>query len=72
MQRTAAMNSAGIGLGLTIVKQIIERSGGKIQASSPGPDQGSLFSFDMKMRSALPNSSNIQIMPAELPAIELV
>jgi len=26
----------------------------------------------MKMRSTLPNSSNIQIMPAELPAIESI
>ena len=38
LQRTAAMNDAGIGLGLTIVKQIVECAGGKIQASSPGLD----------------------------------
>ena len=30
LHRTAEMNSEGIGLGLTIVKQIIEKSGGTI------------------------------------------
>lgn len=30
LQRTAAINHAGIGLGLTIVKQIVECAGGKI------------------------------------------
>ena len=49
LHRTAAMNSAGIGLGLTIVKQIVEQTGGSIKVSSAGPDCGSLFKFDMVM-----------------------
>ena len=32
LHRTSEMNSGGIGLGLTIVKNIIEKSGGQIQA----------------------------------------
>ena len=51
LQRTAQMNSAGIGLGLTIVKQIVEDSGGAVGVESEGPGRGSLFSFTMKMNS---------------------
>lgn len=32
LERTAAQNSEGIGLGLTIVKQIVQKSGGAISA----------------------------------------
>ena len=45
------MNSDGIGLGLTIVKQIVEASGGSISVYSEGIGQGSLFKFNMKMNS---------------------
>ena len=34
LHRTANMNSDGIGLGLTIVKQIVEKSGGKVSVKS--------------------------------------
>ena len=43
------MNTRGIGLGLSIVKQIVEQSGGKLSAHSDGPNHGSLFCFSMKM-----------------------
>ena len=47
--RTADMNTRGIGLGLSIVKQIVEQSGGKISVHSDGPGNGSLFCFSMQM-----------------------
>ena len=50
LRRTAEMNSAGIGLGLTIVKQIVESSEGSIAVDSPGVGLGSLFFFTMKMK----------------------
>lgn len=49
LKRTAAQNSDGIGLGLTIVKQIVEQSGGTVSAESDGPNKGSVFIFCMKM-----------------------
>ena len=49
LQRTAEMNSEGIGLGLTIVKQIVESSGGAVGVESEGANCGSLFCFSMQM-----------------------
>ena len=44
------MNSEGIGLGLNIVKQIIELSSGEISVHSDGLGKGSTFTFSMKMK----------------------
>ena len=49
LQRTADMNSDGIGLGLTIVQGIVESSGGEIVVRSPGLNKGSSFCFSMQI-----------------------
>ena len=58
LQRTAQMNSEGIGLGLTMVKQIVETSGGSVGVYSGGIDKGSVFSFTMEMSEVDPVEPN--------------
>ena len=49
LHRTADMNSTGIGLGLTIVKQIVESAKGEIEVRSDGVGKGSTFLFSMQV-----------------------
>ena len=49
LMRTAEMNSEGIGLGLMISKSLIEGNGGKLRIVSEGVDEGSIFTFTMRM-----------------------
>lgn len=42
---TITRNHSGLGLGLAIVRQLVELHGGKVWASSPGLDLGSTFTF---------------------------
>ena len=48
--RTAEMNHDGIGLGLSITKTIVEKSGGEIFLSSPGLGKGTQVTFSMKVQ----------------------
>ncbi|MCC7446170.1 MAG: tetratricopeptide repeat protein [Anaerolineae bacterium] len=45
--RVAPQQIAGYGLGLSIVKRIVEKLGGTVDALSAGEGQGSLFSFTL-------------------------
>ena len=56
LHRTAEMNNDGIGLGLTIVKQIVEASGGTVSVKSNGAGHGSSFIFDMVIKSVIRDS----------------
>ena len=44
------MNHEGMGLGLTIVKQLVELNEGSIGVHSDGAGKGSAFCFTMKMQ----------------------
>ena len=47
LHRTAQMNHEGMGLGLTIVKQLVELNKGNIAVHSKGAGKGSSFCFSM-------------------------
>ncbi len=49
LERTASINNEGIGLGLTVVQQIVEAGGGHIVAESQGANEGSCFILNMQM-----------------------
>lgn len=46
-ERSAKVNTSGSGLGLFVVRTIIEMHGGKVSANSAGKDKGSEFIFEI-------------------------
>lgn len=48
-ETSTARRHGGLGLGLALVKSLVELHGGTVSASSPGPDQGSTFVVTLPM-----------------------
>ena len=46
-KRSLARSEGGLGIGLTLVKKLVELHGGKVSAHSPGHDQGSTFTVQL-------------------------
>jgi signal transduction histidine kinase/ActR/RegA family two-component response regulator len=49
----------GLGLGLAIVRHLIELHGGSVSVTSPGPGRGTTFSLTLPSRAALPSRPRI-------------
>jgi signal transduction histidine kinase len=47
VDKSRSRTGGGSGIGLTIAKRLVEMHGGRIWASSDGPDQGSAFTFSL-------------------------
>ena len=48
---------SGLGLGLAIVRHVVELHGGTVQAESPGPGNGSTFRFSLPRGRDIPSST---------------
>ncbi|MCM5679473.1 ATP-binding protein [Schlegelella sp. S2-27] len=53
-ERTLDRRQGGLGIGLTLVRRLVELHGGRVQAQSPGPNLGSTFTVRLK-RAAPPS-----------------
>jgi len=47
IDRTLARSQGGLGIGLTLVRRLVEMQGGRVFASSEGPDRGSEFTVSL-------------------------
>jgi CheY-like chemotaxis protein len=55
----------GLGLGLAIVRHLVEAHGGRVQAESPGPGQGATFTVKLPIRAVLTRSERRR--PSDAP-----
>jgi CheY-like chemotaxis protein len=61
VQRSHASVGGGLGIGLTLVRQLVEHHGGRVEARSDGPGRGSEFVVHLPLSIAAP-------LPAPVPA----
>ncbi|HEX9452227.1 MAG TPA: ATP-binding protein [Burkholderiales bacterium] len=54
--RTLARSEGGLGIGLTLVKQLVSMHGGKVAAFSDGPGKGARFVVRLPLLAAIPAS----------------
>jgi PAS domain S-box-containing protein len=53
----------GLGLGLAIVRHLVEAHGGTVSAESPGPEQGSTFAVSLPLFQPRPRSRGVEAAP---------
>jgi PAS domain S-box-containing protein len=59
----------GLGIGLTLVKNIVEMHGGKVAAFSPGPGQGSEILLRLPWRAAAPEAAPAEAATEAPPTV---
>jgi signal transduction histidine kinase/DNA-binding NarL/FixJ family response regulator len=63
---TITRTYGGLGLGLAIVRHLVELHGGRVQAASPGLDKGATFTVQLPLMT-VPHSYNSPILQSRLP-----
>lgn len=69
IDRSSRQAQGGLGIGLTLVRALIEMHGGRVEARSAGPGQGSefLLTLPRSNESRVPGSTDSQASPVVLP-----
>jgi CheY-like chemotaxis protein len=65
LDSTTSRRHAGLGLGLAIVRHLVELHGGSVEASSKGPGQGAAFTVRLPMSPAISSTLGITKLPTE-------
>ena len=69
VDNSTARSKGGLGLGLTLVKRLVEKHGGRVQAQSAGLGQGSTFTVHLPTLTTAAESSPNPTFQATDPAI---
>ncbi|MBM0105491.1 response regulator [Steroidobacter sp. S1-65] len=59
---------SGLGIGLALVRQLVELHGGTVTATSPGPNLGSEFTVRLPLMSGIAPPAPVEPEPAAIPA----